>query len=103
MGAALALVGVLLLAACSPASRFDDDADGVTTVTLRLWDTQVAAAYERSFAAFSQANPDIRVELVQVPFTDYFTRCRWTSRPAPRPTSTGSTRRTSGRSPTPGD
>lgn len=73
LGAALALVGVLLLAACSPASRFDDDADGVTTVTLRLWDTRVAAAYERSFAAFSRANPDIRVELVQVPFTDYFT------------------------------
>lgn len=73
LGAALVLVAALVLTACSPASRFDDDADGVTTVTLRLWDTQVAAAYRRSFDAFSAANPDIRVELVQVPFKDYFT------------------------------
>ncbi|MEJ8281604.1 ABC transporter substrate-binding protein [Pseudonocardia spirodelae] len=73
LAAALGLVAVLLASACSPASRFDDDADGVTTVTFRLWDRQVAAAYERSFAAFSRANPDIRVELVQVPFADYFT------------------------------
>ncbi|WP_226359345.1 extracellular solute-binding protein [Pseudonocardia sp. ICBG601] len=73
LGAALVLVTALVLTACSPASRFDDDADGVTTVTLRLWDTQVAAAYRRSFDAFSAANPDIRVELVQVPFKDYFT------------------------------
>ncbi len=63
-----------LVAACSPAAP-DAGAPttgGVTTVTLRLWDQQVAAAYAKSFAAFSKANPTIRVQLDLVPHASYY-------------------------------
>jgi multiple sugar transport system substrate-binding protein len=72
------LAAVLALgaaAACSPAAPDDGpDAEGVTTVSLRLWDEDVAAAYEQSFAEFSRQNPDVAVQLNIVPWADYFTR-----------------------------
>ncbi len=96
-----AVVAALALAACSPAGSDDAPAaDGVTTVTVRLWDEQVAAAYEESFAEFSRQNPDVRVQLNLVPWSDYFTGLPLTSPAAPPRTSTGSTAPTSGRSPT---
>lgn len=62
------------LAACSPAGPDDAPAaDGVTTVSVRVWDDQVAAAYEKSFTEFSKQNPDIRVQVRTVPYADYFT------------------------------
>ncbi|WP_433281975.1 ABC transporter substrate-binding protein [Pseudonocardia xinjiangensis] len=65
---------LFVLAACSPAGPDDPPAaDGVTTVTVRLWDDQVAAAYEKSFAEFSRQNPDIRVQVNTAAYTDYFT------------------------------
>lgn len=65
--AALALTG------CSPAAQDSaPDAAGVTTVTFRLWDEDAEAAYRESFDEFSRQNPDIRVELTRVSFTDYF-------------------------------
>jgi multiple sugar transport system substrate-binding protein len=68
-----AVVAALALAACSPAGRDDAPAaDGVTTVSVRLWDEQVAAAYEESFAEFSRQNPDVRVQLNAVPWSEYF-------------------------------
>ncbi|MDT7650469.1 MAG: multiple sugar transport system substrate-binding protein [Pseudonocardiales bacterium] len=71
---AAAAVALLALAACSPAGPDDAPvADGVTTVSFRLWDQQVAAAYEKSFAEFSRQNPDVRVHLNVVPWADYFT------------------------------
>ncbi|GAA3226675.1 sugar ABC transporter substrate-binding protein [Pseudonocardia petroleophila] len=67
-------VAALALTACSPASPSDGPApDGVTTVTLRLWDEDVEAAYRESFDEFSRRNPDIRVEFTRVAFADYFT------------------------------
>ncbi|MGH3586587.1 MAG: ABC transporter substrate-binding protein, partial [Pseudonocardia sp.] len=71
---AAAALAVLALAACSPAGP--DDApteEGATTVTVRLWDEDVAAAYEESFAEFSRQNPDVQVQLRVVPWSDYFT------------------------------
>ncbi len=67
----------LALAACSPGANNDPDptgADGgdVTTVTFRLWDEAAQAAYEESFAAFTEQNPDIRVEIEQVPWANYW-------------------------------
>lgn len=47
-----------------------------TTVTVRLWDDQVAPAYEKSFAAFEAKNPDISVEVTVVPWADYWTKLR---------------------------
>jgi multiple sugar transport system substrate-binding protein len=68
-----AVVAALALAACSPAGPDDAPAaDGVTTVSVRLWDEQVAAAYEESFAEFSRQNPDVRVQLNVVPWSEYF-------------------------------
>ncbi len=47
-----------------------------TTVTVRLWDEQVASAYEKSFDAFEQDNPDILVDVEIVPWDDYFAKLR---------------------------
>ncbi len=78
---ALALTAALALtvgatAACSPSANDDaaQDSGGTTTVTVRLWDDQVAKAYTESFAAFTKANPDITVTLNLVPYADYFTK-----------------------------
>lgn len=76
-----AVVAATLLAtgavACSPSSSGGGNtnaAGGKTTVTVRLWDDQVAKAYEKSFAEFSKKNPDITVKLNLVPYADYFTK-----------------------------
>jgi multiple sugar transport system substrate-binding protein len=47
-----------------------------TTLTVRLWDEQVAESYTTSFAAFEQANPGITVAVNIVPWADYFTKLR---------------------------
>jgi multiple sugar transport system substrate-binding protein len=71
---AAAFTAVLAMAACSPAGPDDaPSGEGVTTVTVRLWDEQVAAAYEQSFEEFSRQNPDVQVQLNVVPWADYFT------------------------------
>jgi multiple sugar transport system substrate-binding protein len=45
-------------------------------VTVRLWDEQVAAAYRKSFAAFTRAHPDIEVRTNVVSYSNYFTTLR---------------------------
>lgn len=67
---------VLAVAACSPGAS-DDDATGedggdITTVTFRLWDEAAVAAYETSFAAFTEQNPGIEVEIEAVPWANYW-------------------------------
>lgn len=47
-----------------------------TTVTVRLWDDQVAKAYEKSFAEFEKDNPDVNVELTVIPWDDYWEKLR---------------------------
>lgn len=67
-------VGALTLVACSPGADSGgggDDGD-TTTVTFRLWDEAAAAAYEESFAAFTEQNPDIAVEVETVPWANYW-------------------------------
>lgn len=61
------LLCALLAAACAGPPRTP-----ATTVSLRLWDDQVAKAYGTSFAEFERQNPDIRVDLDVVPYADYF-------------------------------
>ena len=53
-----------------------DAGDGETTVTVRLWDEQVEEAYEESFDAFEEENPDIDVEIEHVAYADYFDKLR---------------------------
>ncbi|GAB3127614.1 ABC transporter substrate-binding protein [Glaciibacter psychrotolerans] len=67
VGAGFALAG----------SNSNDSAAGdQTTVTVRLWDEQVASAYEQSFAAFEAKNPTIKVDVTVVPWADYWTKLR---------------------------
>ncbi len=74
MRLAAAAAALLAVAACSPAAPNNGPATGgVTTVTFRLWDQQVAGAYEKSFAEFTKANPGIRVQLDLVPYASYYT------------------------------
>jgi len=73
----LATTAVVALAAtaCAVGDSSDDSADsGRTVVTFRLWDEQVAKAYEKSFAAFEKEHPDIDVQIQLVPWADYWTK-----------------------------
>jgi multiple sugar transport system substrate-binding protein len=47
-----------------------------TTVSVRIWDDQVAKAYDASFAAFEQKNPDIDVKLTVIPWAEYWQKLR---------------------------
>lgn len=71
--AALAAV-VLALTGCT--SDSSQSSNGTTTVTFRTWDTNAAAAYRESFAAFHAQNPNITVKVDVVPWADYFTKLR---------------------------
>ncbi|GAA1608516.1 ABC transporter substrate-binding protein [Actinoplanes couchii] len=66
------VVLLLLLSGCSIAGGATDG--DRTTVTFRLWDEQVAKAYEESFAAFEQRNTGIDVTVQLVPWADYWTK-----------------------------
>lgn len=46
------------------------------TVTMRLWDDQVAKSYRNSFAEFEKQNPGIDVKVTVVPWADYFAKLR---------------------------
>ncbi|GAB3623901.1 sugar ABC transporter substrate-binding protein [Mariniluteicoccus endophyticus] len=74
-GIAAAAVSVT---ACSPAQQQGQSGGqgGSTTVTVRVWDEQVAKAYEQSFAEFSKKNPGITVKVTTVPYSSYFDKLR---------------------------
>jgi multiple sugar transport system substrate-binding protein len=69
VAALLGVTAVLLDVSAGPGA-------GKTVVTVRLWDEQVAAAYRRSFAAFSRAHPDIEVRTNVVAYATYFETLR---------------------------
>lgn len=71
----LATVAILAMAAggCSIADDSSSDG-GDATVRFRLWDEQVAKAYETSFAEFTKKNPGIKVDVELVPWADYWTK-----------------------------
>lgn len=70
---AVVAASALLLSGCAAADTTEND---VTTVNFRLWDDTVAAAYEDSFAAFEEKNPNIKVNVNVVPWADYWTKLR---------------------------
>ncbi|MDN5727279.1 MAG: sugar ABC transporter substrate-binding protein, partial [Propionibacteriales bacterium] len=77
----LAGLGALAVAGCSPSQQQSNpggQASGgaAATVTVRLWDEQVQAAYEEGFKTFTQQNPTITVKTTLVPWDDYFTKLR---------------------------
>lgn len=69
LAALLAATAVLLDISATPRG-------GKTVVTVRLWDEQVAAAYRRSFQAFTRAHPDIEVRTNVVAYSTYFDTLR---------------------------
>ena len=66
----VAIGGVATALALTPQTGSD------TTLTVRVWDEQVAQSYEKSFTAFEKANPGIDVAVNVVPWADYFTKLR---------------------------
>lgn len=74
--AATAALGALALAAtgCAVGDDGGGTDTGKTVVTFRLWDEQVAEAYEKSFAAFEKKNTDIDVRVDVVPWDTYWTK-----------------------------
>jgi multiple sugar transport system substrate-binding protein len=70
--------GGALLAACSPNQQQAQNKGGgstgsaKTTIGFRLWDDQVAKAYEKAFAEFTKQNPDITVKINLVPWQNYW-------------------------------
>ncbi|MGY4650010.1 ABC transporter substrate-binding protein [Mycobacterium sp. URHB0021] len=73
--AGIALTGAVLLVAAMLLGRSDEAADR-TTVTVRVWDAQVAAAYRESFAEFTREHPDIDVRVNVVAYSTYFDTLR---------------------------
>ncbi|MGV0814480.1 sugar ABC transporter substrate-binding protein [Mycolicibacterium boenickei] len=75
LAAGLALTMAVLLVAAVLLGRAGET-EGRTVVTVRLWDSQVAAAYRESFAEFSKEHPDIEVRVNTVAYSAYFDSLR---------------------------
>lgn len=71
---AAAAAALLTLVGCAGTNVGPDDR--AASITLRLWDEQVAEAYDVSIHAFMAANPDIDVEVKVVPWNEYWTSLR---------------------------
>lgn len=71
----LALTMTVLLVAAVLLGRTTEP-EGRTVVTVRLWDSQVAAAYRQSFAEFTREHPDIEVRVNTVAYSAYFDSLR---------------------------
>lgn len=71
---ALGLVSaaVVGLSGCSSTPSTDDN--GPVTISYAYWDPNMTAPYQAAVKAFNEENPDITVELRQVPFDSYFTK-----------------------------
>ncbi|MGF0313898.1 ABC transporter substrate-binding protein [Rhodococcus sp. IEGM1428] len=75
-GRAVGIFGALTLIA-GLTSCGSGDAGDTGTVTFRIWsDDAVAAAYEASFEEFTKQNPDITVQVNQVPWVNYWDKLR---------------------------
>jgi len=75
MLAAVVALALVLTGAVVVLGRSADPA-GRTVVTVRLWDQQVAAAYQDSFAEFSRTHPEIEVRTNLVAYGSYFDTLR---------------------------
>lgn len=67
---AVAVTCSLGLTACSSGS---DEGSGPTTITYALWDSNQLPAYQACAAAFTKANPDIKVKITQTAWNQYWT------------------------------
>lgn len=70
---ALLSASALVLTACSPGDT-DAKTDGPITITYAYWDPNMGEAFQAAADAFTKENPDVTVEIRQVPFASYFTK-----------------------------
>ncbi len=70
------LAVVLVLVGCVWALGRSSEPSGATVITVRLWDPQVAAAYQESFAEFTRTHPGIDVRTNVVAYASYFDTLR---------------------------
>ncbi|MGB4136897.1 MAG: sugar ABC transporter substrate-binding protein [Microbacterium sp.] len=70
---AFVTLGALALTGCAPGQPQDGDS-GPVTITYAFWDPNMGEAFQAAADAFTQENPDITVEIRQVPFASYFTK-----------------------------
>jgi multiple sugar transport system substrate-binding protein len=75
MLAGLICLALLLVAGALALGR-TDEVSGKTVVTVRLWDPQVAAAYQESFAEYTRTHPGIEVRTNVVAYASYFDTLR---------------------------
>lgn len=68
---AVLTTSALALTGCSSS---DAPADGPVTITYAYWDPNMGDTFQQAADAFTEANPDITVEIRQVPFESYFTK-----------------------------
>jgi multiple sugar transport system substrate-binding protein len=76
VAASLVLVAALLAAAAVLLNYSGEPHAGKIVVRVRLWSDQIAAAYQRSFAAFNRTHPDIEVRTNLVAYSSYFDTLR---------------------------
>lgn len=78
---AAALAATIGLAGCADGAgnqpgASEGGAGSNVTLTLRLWDENVAKAYDTSLEKFTAANPNIKVNVNVVPWDNYFSTLR---------------------------
>ena len=72
----IAFVAAFALLVCAAVWLGREPSDGRVTVTVRLWDKEVAAAYRKSLDEFERKHPQIHVELRLVAYANYAIKLR---------------------------
>lgn len=70
----LALIAFLSMTFIFASGSSESAKDGVTTIKLASWDTTSSPYVSAVVEAFEAANPDIKVEIIDTPSTDYITK-----------------------------
>lgn len=73
-GAALAIALVVGAAGCAATSEGDTPNDESAEISLMIWDPAQTAGVQKAVDAFEDANPNITVDLQQVPQDQYYTK-----------------------------
>ncbi|OBF19916.1 sugar ABC transporter substrate-binding protein [Mycobacterium kubicae] len=76
VAAALVAIAALLLTTAVLLGRTGEPRGGKIVVTVRLWAEPIAAAYKKSFEAFTRAHPNIEVHTNLVAYSNYFDTLR---------------------------
>lgn len=70
----IALVALMAMTSVFAAGGKEQAAGGVTTIKLANWDTSTMAYIPALVSAFEAQNPDVKVEIIDIPSADYITK-----------------------------